>query len=58
MKANELKVGDRIFSTSKGEGVIINKTPRTVTAKFDFVTTHWNYKKDCTIGELGITLKQ
>lgn len=58
MTPNELTVGQKVFSTTKGEGVIIKKTPRTVSAKFDFSTTKWTYKKGCTLGELGITLNQ
>jgi hypothetical protein len=44
MKISEVKVGQKIQHGEKGEGVVIAKTPRTITAKFTKVTTKVTYR--------------
>lgn len=57
MYATDIKLGDKVYSVSKGDGIIIERTPRTATAKFEFVTSKWTFKKDCSLFELGIIIK-
>ena len=56
MLAIDLKEGDKLYNASKGNGVIVHKTTRTITARFDFVTTKWNFRNGCTLFELGIKI--
>jgi len=40
----EVEIGERFNHATKGEGVIIAKTKRTITAKFQKSTTKLTYK--------------
>ncbi|WP_188051725.1 hypothetical protein [Flavobacterium sp. GP15] len=44
MKISEVKIGQKIDHGEKGEGIVIAKTPRTITAKFPKVTTKVTYR--------------
>ncbi|WP_445458413.1 hypothetical protein [Flavobacterium sp. HNIBRBA15423] len=44
MKVSEVPIGHRFNHGIKGEGVIIKKTKRTLTAKFDKSTTKVTYR--------------
>lgn len=44
MKISEVKVGQIIKHGEKGDGVVIAKTARTITAKFPKVTTKVTYR--------------
>lgn len=44
MKIQEIQIGFKFNHHLKGEGVIIAKTKRTLTAKFDGVTTKVTYR--------------
>lgn len=57
MKENELKEGDIVLRNDV-EGVIIKRTPRTITIKFPVSTCKISFTKGFIISELGITKKQ
>lgn len=44
MKINEVPFGYKFSTPKKGEGVVIDKTARTITAKFAGVTTKVTYR--------------
>ena len=56
MIAEQLKVGDVVLRSGK-EGVVIKRTPRTITIKFPFSECKISFTKGFIISELGITLK-
>lgn len=44
MKINEVPFGYKFSTPDKGEGVVIDRTARTITAKFAGVTTKVTYR--------------
>lgn len=56
MKANELKIGMNVLREGI-HGLIIGKTPRTVTVKFPISTCKYTCLKDCTVSEMGLSIK-
>ena len=44
MKLSEIKLGQEIEDQQRGTGVVIKKTPRTVTIKFEHSTVKQSYK--------------
>lgn len=45
---SEIPIGHKFMTRTKGEGVIISKTKRTLTAKFEKCTTKLTFKRfDC-----------
>ncbi|MDR6844488.1 hypothetical protein [Flavobacterium granuli] len=44
MKISEVPIGHKFNHGTKGEGIIIGKTKRTLTAKFDICTTKVTYR--------------
>lgn len=52
--ASDFQIGDKVNNRSRGDGLVIGKTKRTVKVQFEFSTVTWTFVKDTTGAELGI----